>query len=250
MHAIASHPIPSPNLTHSSLSMPIRASPLLLTRLKQWPAGCLLECCRLTPRCPRCQFPITGVHLDPEFDALLQLARAAEPPTPFEGDLTPQPAPPSSELECSRSQLDEQPRRTVRWTYSASRDYVVRLRLPHGARAGITLKTCQWRFGVAVSATCVEKMAHRCGLCVGDVIVTMNGVPCRTHQQCIGIINRLSAPISMAYSEIVCLIIPKAADVKPLCSARDDENRDGDDYAGGRVADANGEGVEEQCTIL
>ena len=125
-------------------------------------AGCLLECCRLTPRCPRCQIPITAVHLDTEFDQLLKLARAGDPTT--------------------SSSHDDKPNLPNR--------HVVRLRLPKGARAGITLKTCRWRFGVAVSAASEEKMAFRCGLRVGDVIVSMNGVPCRTHQQSIEIINR------------------------------------------------------------
>ena len=40
---------------------------------------CLLEVRRLSSRCPRCQTSVTAVRLDPEFDALLRLARERSP---------------------------------------------------------------------------------------------------------------------------------------------------------------------------
>ena len=156
---------------------------------------CLLETCRRTLCCPRCQHPITAVHLDAEFDALLHTARQAEEPA-----AAAEPASPSVPPEPSPSEL-------------AARDYVIRLRLPRGSRAGITLRTCRWRFGVAISALDEQKMAARSGLRVGalcvcvcmcvrvyvctcvrmcdeacvriadDVIVSMNGVPCTSHKQ-------------------------------------------------------------------
>ena len=173
--------------------------------------GCLLECCRLTPRCPRCLQPITAIHLDPEFDALLKLARDADT-TARAGDVcaperveaSQQPLPPPAEPSSSRS------------SELAMRRYMVRLMLPRGARAGITLRNCRWRFGVAVAALSEGKMAYRSGLRVGDVIVSMNNVPCRSHAQSIEIINAMSAPRSWADSMILCLVIPQAAHVKPL----------------------------------
>ena len=210
-------------------------------------AECLLECCRLTPRCPRCQTTVRAVHLDAEFDALLKLARAAggqEPPNPQASSDRPSTDGPALD-EAQQSQPPQQPPQqpsplsSLRSDVSRSR-YVVRLMLPRGARAGITLRTCRWRFGVAVSATVDEKMAYRCGLRVGDVIVSMNGVPCTSHEQCIETINRVSAPRAWVDAEILCLVIPNAADVRPLgarCLVRDDDGEERGALDGGEHAD-------------
>ena len=157
---------------------------------------CLLEICRLTPRCPRCQTTITAVWLDREFDALLRLARANEPPASVAEE-------PSASTRAAQDAAQD--------TAKEARDarlaeYVVRLRLPRGARAGITLRTCIGRPGVVVADLVVADSAYKCGLRVGDVLVNMNGVPCRSHRQCVALIDKLSK--RNGSDEIACLIIP------------------------------------------
>lgn len=117
--------------------------------------ACLLECCRLTPRCPKCSTKIEAVWLDTDFDVLLRHARASEPPA------------------------DALARREA--CEAALRPYVVHLRLPKGACAGVTLRGCPGRPGVAVALALERDMAYRCGLRVGDLLVSMNGAPRHTH---------------------------------------------------------------------
>jgi hypothetical protein len=151
-------------------------------------AHCLLECCRYNPACPKCQTPIREVWLDPEFDALLRLARLHEPD--------------SDTLIASRRAASE----------AALECHIVQLYLPRGTCAGITLCNAASRPGVAVTHLVERDMAFQCGLRVDDVIVSMNGTPCRQHTECIELIDRLSER-SASDELITCLIVPGAAAV-------------------------------------
>ena len=58
---------PPPGLKPCSTSSRALPVALLAVDPRSSPGGdSLLECCRLTPRCPRCQTPIEAVHLDYE----------------------------------------------------------------------------------------------------------------------------------------------------------------------------------------
>ena len=89
-------------------------------------------------------------------------------------------------------------------------------------------------------------MAYQSGLRVGDILVSMNGVPCVSHEQSVEVINRSSAPRVLADSEIVCLVIPQAADVKPHGAPEEGEEEE-EGRGGARLA---GELLVDECTIL
>jgi hypothetical protein len=207
-------------------------------------AACLLECCRRTPRCPRCQTVIRAVWLDPEYDAVLRLARKAGGSAQAESDTVEA----TDEVEEENAKLD---------------GYIRLLRLPLKKRfagqvsgAGLTLKTCLGRPGVVCAAMDERDMAYRCGFRVGDVIVSMNGTPCWTHRQSIALLNRLSKAATQSEdARITCLVIPGVGLLSPVLvpsepwEADEDDVEDEEDVRGRLVPRERLEDADS-CAIL
>lgn len=212
-------------------------------------AVCLLECCRLTPRCPRCQTQIKEVWLDAEYDAVLRSAQSS--------------AAAGKVGWWSRSATNES------GTDSGPVDarlasYLRVLRLPHKKRfvgqvsgAGITLKTCIGRPGVVIADLDVRDMGYLCGLRVGDVIVSMNGAACRNHRQSIALINRLSRTATPSEdAQITCLIIPHVGLNAPVqvpaepWEADDDEPDRRGEAGALHIMEHEQDETTAECTIL
>ena len=196
-------------------------------------AACLLECCRLTPRCPRCQTTVKAIWLDTEFDTALRLARAGQ----------------AAELE-SRDEAAARLAPYVKW-----------LRIPKGGCVGITLKNCLGRPGVVVAKLTERDQAYQCGVREGDVIVSINNTPCRSHKQVIAFINKLTERATGTGDvQAMLLVIPQVGLNSPVVVTAepweaDAGEADWEAEHGRRAADAAdvgpqpGEGAEWDCVM-
>jgi len=115
--------------------------------------GCVDEFLRQDSRCPRCRRQVFQVACDTDFDCLLRNAAPGHTP-------------------------------------KAVHDSPIVLRFEREAcvSAGLTVRN---RLGIGVQICKIDRkgLGYRCGLRKGDVIVSMNRVPCRHHRHAIDMIQ-------------------------------------------------------------
>ena len=115
-------------------------------------AACMLQCRKSSTECPKCRAPLGVLCLDSEYDALCGGA------TRRPNDLKP---------------------------YTAS------FQLERGQHAGITLSnTPDGDIGVRVSKAKRRDAAYQAGIREGDILVWLNGQPCRAHHDTVELIDK------------------------------------------------------------
>lgn len=114
--------------------------------------GCIIKWCHTSNQCPKCRQPIRSIHLDPEFDSLMGSSSETI------GDAI---------APCPSVIID----------------------LSVNSNVGITLGNARHSPGVTVERLNTKMQAHKCGLRKGDIILTMNNVPCHEHQSTIKMVN-------------------------------------------------------------
>ena len=113
-------------------------------------AACIIQFCAsvrdggedVRPDCPKCRAPFKCLLLDPEYDALCGAA------TRRPADLAP---------------------------------YTLVLRLGRDEHAGITLRSTNSKIGVVAERVNRRDAAYAAGVRAGDVLIWLNGAPCRSH---------------------------------------------------------------------
>ena len=131
------------------------------------------------PLCPKCREPILGIRADTEYDALLIAAGLVRVDDPV---------------------LAERRRDAA----AALALYRVTIHLPQGSHAGVTVSKWKHGPGVRVKSVLEADMAYRCGLREGDVIVSINGMPCR-HPD--AVTHHLTALSKTATEEAVAMLL-------------------------------------------
>lgn len=121
---------------------------------------CLLRWCTYSNECPKCREPIYELRADPEFDALLQ----------------------DRALELADVALADAPQ--------ASGASDLEVTFDRNTFPGITLTKVPSTPGVLVKQVNANDRAYKCGLRCKDVLISLNGVPCTTHEHAIDIFNR------------------------------------------------------------
>ena len=139
-------------------------------------AECLVQWCKSNNVCPKCKYVIKEIKSDPEFDAISsELLKKL-----LNGD-----------RNDSVSLLGSE---TYSYTYSYSSGLQSRLTreiiidFPQNSNTGITLRNCDGP-GVKITKLDYNGRARICGLCVGNVIFSINNVPCINHKQTIAIFD-------------------------------------------------------------
>ena len=126
---------------------------------------CMIKWCKHSNHCPKCRSFIYELHFDPEFDVI-------------NGAL---------DIEIENININHKK---------------IYLKLPENTLAGITLKNNRGP-GVIISKLSLNGQAKLIGLKVGDIILFMNGVPCRNHEQSINIINEATK----SGHDVVCILL-------------------------------------------
>ena len=128
---------------------------------------CLCRWCEFASECPKCREPISTIRRDAEFDSLCGIS--PEVPRKTRGE------PPLS----------------------------FTITFPLSTAAGVTLTN--ETPGVRVKSTRENGRAYAAGIRRNDILLSLNGIPCSTHERCAEVMNRLSA----AGHSIKCAVIRK-----------------------------------------
>jgi len=158
---------------------------------------CLIKWCEHNMTCPKCRMPIREIRRDSEFDLLVTSASSSS--NASSDDNTD-----DQGSDCSQHE-DE--------TAADTRVAVNKvLKIPSGTFAGMRLCNARDGPGLMVSALLRRDQGTKCGFKVGDLITSMNGVPCVHHEQSIKLINEATR----ASSDVTCVILSKAATSRSL----------------------------------
>jgi len=202
-----------------------RACPICLCEIETSAIGscthhfcteCLLEWCAEKPHCPTCRTVVREIRPDPEFDALNRALRGA-----------------------TSADDAEKPTRRAPAATEKKHQYLT-LRFGDGAVAGLTLASRDDGPGVRVARARHRDAAYMSGLRKGDILLSMNGVPCSDHMACVELVEAATR----ARRDVACIVYPRqsrstrsrtrdAADADSRTRASSVESADGDAWAGG-----------------
>ena len=132
-------------------------------------AECLLKWCKTNNICPKCKYVIREIKADPEFDYLVYILL-----NNFDDR--------SNEMYGGNGNYS-----LFGGLHSKITCEII-ISFPPNSTAGITLKNCDGP-GVKITKLDYNGRARICGLRVGDVIISINNVPCINHKQTIGIFD-------------------------------------------------------------
>ena len=144
--------------------------------------ACLLSWLSSNPLCPKCREPVKEVRLDSEFDSLTRMLSQAGSSTSCGGE---------EEEEETRDEGDE-----------------VVIDFAERRKAGLTVKNVQRGPGVEVIATKEGDAAQLSGLRVGDIIVSLNGLPCKGHAEAVAHVEQASK----ARRRLRCVLLRRAGE--------------------------------------
>ena len=129
-------------------------------------ADCLLQWCKTNNVCPKCKYIIREIKADPEFDAISARCKGLD-----------------KELYQEYLTSDKNS-----FGIHSKITHEIIIDYPLNSNTGITLKNCDGP-GVKITKLDYNGRARICGLGVGDIILSINNVPCINHRQTIAIFD-------------------------------------------------------------
>jgi len=156
-------------------------------------APCYLRWCASSSfDCPKCRAPVTTLCLDAEFDTLCDAGRATAG-------------------AAARARAQE------------LLPFTISMQIEPGKHAGITLSNVAEGPGVRVDAVRRRDAAYKAGMREGDVLIWLNGAPCRTHKEVVELIEKAKG--NSAAPRLNFVLLPRPPGSPPIEPRRSSSTR-------------------------
>jgi hypothetical protein len=165
--------------------------------------NCLIKWCKLKNKCPKCNFDIFEIKLDPEFDSLISEICNFNYDSNSNSDAQFSAAGHNIDTSSVYSAPISSPSSPLKITTEYTRQIILYYSNNHNFPTGITLSNNTKGPGVIVKKISHNFLAYKAGFKVGDIILFINSVPCINHKQSIQILDTLY----VSYKNAICTLL-------------------------------------------